>query len=86
MGIPSLDLSYPSGYFKGLCGCGFKNPYFSPCSFERSVSTYFTAYWLRWFRSDIWLTPNHGWLAVVSVWMLGYTSLAFRSPLQSQSC
>ena len=24
MGIPSLDLSYPSGYFKGLCRCGFK--------------------------------------------------------------
>ncbi|BAG04968.1 unknown protein [Microcystis aeruginosa NIES-843] len=28
--------------------------------------------YLRWFKSDIRFTPNHGWLAVVSVWMLGY--------------
>ncbi|MFM6482687.1 MAG: hypothetical protein ACKPIF_27225, partial [Microcystis panniformis] len=49
-------------------------PYYSPCSFERSVSTYFTTQYLRWFKSDIWLTPNHGWLAVVSFLVLGYTS------------
>ncbi|EDZ96915.1 hypothetical protein AmaxDRAFT_0404 [Limnospira maxima CS-328] len=28
MGIPSLDLSYPPEYFKGLCRCYIKNPTF----------------------------------------------------------
>ena len=51
-----------------------KISYFSPYSFECSVSTYYTTHLLRWFRSDIRLTPNHGWLAVVSILVLGYTS------------
>ncbi|MFO7142635.1 beta-carotene hydroxylase [Arthrospira sp. PCC 8006] len=33
MGIPSLDLSYPPGYFSRSVWVFISKPYFSPCSF-----------------------------------------------------
>ncbi|EDZ95441.1 hypothetical protein HFV01_03735 [Limnospira fusiformis SAG 85.79] len=65
MGIPSLDLSYPPGYFKGLCRCFIENPTFP-------LTLLSAAYQPVSLRIDddgssrTFGFPNHGWLAVVA--------------------
>ena len=49
-------------------------PYFSPCSFERSVSTCFATEYLRWFKSEHSDFLSHGWLAVVVLLGIGFPS------------
>ncbi|MEK9515390.1 hypothetical protein AAEJ74_28225, partial [Limnospira fusiformis PMC 851.14] len=70
VGIPSLDLSCPPGYFKGLCTT-------KRCFWVACLNSYFSPYSLSAACQPVSLPnsydgssqtfgfPNHGWLAVV---------------------
>ncbi|MDT9324050.1 MAG: hypothetical protein P5693_26300, partial [Limnospira sp. PMC 1290.21] len=63
MGIPSLDLSSPPGYFKGLCRCHIEDSTF-PLALLSAAYQPISLLYNYDGSSQTFGFPSHGWLAV----------------------